>query len=80
MQVTAVSGNTVAQLDENELHYMGDSGQTVRDLKRLLSARVGCSRFQQRLFSDEHGELEDDLPLRALYIKCPAGNSALVCP
>ena len=66
MQVTAVSGNTVAQLDEDEMHYMVESGLTVRDLKRLLSAQVGCSRFQQRLFSDEMGELEDDLALRTL--------------
>ncbi|CAK8994193.1 unnamed protein product [Durusdinium trenchii] len=66
MQVVAVSGNAIAQLDEDELHYMVESGQSVRDLKRLLSAQVGCSRFQQRLFSDELGELEDDLALRTL--------------
>ena len=66
MQVTAVSGNVVAQLDEDELHYMVESGQAVRDLKRRLSAQVGCSRFQQRLFRDEIGELEDDLPVRTL--------------
>ena len=66
MQVTAVSGNTIAQLDEDELLYMVESGQSVRDLKRRLSAQVGCSRFQQRLFSDELGELEDDLALRTL--------------
>ena len=66
MQVTAVSGNVVAQLDEDELHYMVESGQAVRDLKRRLSAQVGCSRFQQRLFRDEIGELEDDLPVRIL--------------
>ena len=66
MQVTAASGNTIAQLDEEQLHYMVESGQNVRDLKRLLSAQVGCSRFQQRLFSDEMGELEDDFPLRPL--------------
>ena len=63
MEITAVSGNTVAQLDQDELHYMVESGNTVLDLKRLLSARVGCSRFQQKLFSDEIGELEDDMPL-----------------
>ena len=66
MQVTAVSGNVVAQLDEDELHYMVESRQAVRDLKRRLSAQVGCSRFQQRLFRDEIGELEDDLPVRTL--------------
>ena len=45
---------------------MVESGQAVRDLKRRLSAQVGCSRFQQRLFRDEIGELEDDLPVRTL--------------
>ena len=33
MQVTAVSGKTLAQLDEDELHCMVESGKTVRDLK-----------------------------------------------
>ena len=37
MQVTAVSGNAVAQLDEHELHCMVENRQTVRDLKRRLS-------------------------------------------
>ena len=45
---------------------MVESRQAVRDLKRRLSAQVGCSRFQQRLFRDEIGELEDDLPVRTL--------------
>ena len=64
MQVTAVSGNTVAQLDEDELDRMVESGKVVRDLKRCLSAQVGCSRFRQRLLVDEMGELEDDFPIR----------------
>ena len=66
MQVAAVSGKTVAQLDEDELHCMVESCKTVRDLKRLLSVQVGCSRFQQRLVSDEIGELQDYMPLRPL--------------
>ncbi|CAK9049732.1 Ankyrin repeat domain-containing protein 39 [Durusdinium trenchii] len=66
MQVTAVFGNMIAQLDEDEMHYMVESGQSVRDLKRRLSAQVGCSRFQQRLFSAELAELEDDLALPTL--------------
>ncbi|CAK9111616.1 unnamed protein product [Durusdinium trenchii] len=66
MQVIAASGSVVAQLDEEELRHMVESGKVVRDLKRLLSALLGCSRFQQRLFSDEIGELEDDLPLTPL--------------
>ncbi|CAK9033398.1 unnamed protein product [Durusdinium trenchii] len=66
MQVTALSGTTVAQLDEEQLHCMVESGKAVRDLKQLLSAEVGCSRFRQRLFSDGIGELPDDMPLRSL--------------
>ena len=66
MQVTAVSGKTVTQLDEDELNCMVKSGKTVRDLKRLLSNQVGCSRFQQRLVSDEIGELQDDMPVTPL--------------
>ena len=45
---------------------MVESGKTVRELKQLLSAQVGCSRFEQRLFSDEIGELQDDVPLGPL--------------
>ena len=52
---------------ENQLRYTwSKEGKWFGDLKRLLSAQVGCSRFQQRLISDEMGELEDDLPLRPL--------------
>ena len=65
MQVTALSGTTVAQLDQDEFLHMVESGKSIRDLKQLLSAQVGCSRFQQRLFSDEI-ELLDDMPLRPL--------------
>ena len=66
MQVTALCGETVAQLGEDEIRCMVDNGKSIRDLKKLLSAQVGCSRFQQRLFSDEIGELQDDMPLRPL--------------
>ena len=65
MLVTALSGTTVAQLDEEEFLHMVERGKTIRDLKQLLSVQVGCSRFQQRLFSDEV-ELQDDMPLRPL--------------
>ena len=66
MQVFTVSGRLVAQLEEDELDYMVETGKVVRDLKRLLSTQVGCSSFQQRLFSDESRELEDDFALRSL--------------
>ena len=67
MEVTAVSGKRLAELDEDELRYMVESGKTVRDLKRRLSAQVGHTRFQQRLMvSGEGDELQDDMPLRPL--------------
>ena len=65
MLVTALSGTTVAQLDEEEFLHMVESGKTIRDLKQLLSVQVRCSRFRQRLFSEEI-ELQDDMPLRPL--------------
>ena len=61
-----MSGQTVAELDEDEVHCMVESGKTVRDLKRRLSARVEYSRFEQRLMSGEIGELQDDMHLRPL--------------
>ena len=67
MDVVLVFGKRVAELDENELRKMVESRQTVRDLKRRLSAQVRCSRFQQRLMiSGEAVELEDDMTLRPL--------------
>ena len=67
MDVVALSGKRIAELDADELRYMVESGTTVRDLKRRLSAKVGCSRFQQRLMiSGEADELQDDMPLTPL--------------
>lgn len=72
MEVTAVSGTIVAQLEEDEVRCMVESGRTVRELKRVLAAQVGCSRFRQRLLTDEIGELQDDMPL------CPLPRVQLV--
>ena len=66
MQVMVLSGTTVVQLDESELRCMVERGKSIGDLKQLLSTQVGCSRFQQRLFSDDLGELVDDMSLRQL--------------
>ena len=63
MHVTALFGTTVAELSKDELCCMVESGKTVRELKQLLSVQVGCSRFQQSLFNDDIGELQDDMPL-----------------
>ena len=34
--------------------------------KTLLARRLGYSRFRQRLFSEDIGELQDEMPLRQL--------------
>ena len=56
MKIHAVSGDTVAVFDEEELGNMVASGMSVGDLKRLLAPRVGYPRFRQRLVSEEIGE------------------------
>ena len=66
MEIQALSGATVSQLHEEDLLCMVESGQSVKDLKRLLASRIGYSRFRQRLVSKELGELRDDMPVRQL--------------
>ena len=51
MEIRAVSGATVARL-EDALCGMVEAGSSVGELKQFLAARVGCSRFRQRLLSD----------------------------
>ena len=58
-----MSGRAVAQVDEDELLDMVESGKSFLHLKQLLSAKVGHSRFRQRLLSDSMGELHDGMPL-----------------
>ena len=66
MEIQALSGATVTKLHEEELSCMVESGQSVKELKKLLASRVGYSRFRQRLVSEEMGELHDDMPVRKL--------------
>ncbi|CAK9064066.1 unnamed protein product [Durusdinium trenchii] len=66
MEVTALSGSTTIKLDEEELNEMVVSGKCVRELKTLLATRVGYSRFRQRLFADDMGELRDEMLLSRL--------------
>ena len=61
--IAALSGATVARLDEDELRCMVEAGQGVGNLKLHLSAHIGYTRFQQRLLHDAI-ELEDDMPLQ----------------
>ena len=63
MEIRAVSGRTVAQMDEDELLDMVEHGKSFLHLKQLLSAKLGHSRFRQRLLSDSMGELHDGMPL-----------------
>ena len=58
-----MSGRTVAQVDEDELLDMVEHGKSFLHLKQLLSAKLGHSRFRQRLLSDSMGELHDGMPL-----------------
>ena len=64
MEIQALSGATVSQLHEEDLLCMVESGQSVKDLKKLLASRIGYSRFRQRLVSEEMGELQDDMPVK----------------
>ena len=68
MEIRALSGAIVAQLREEEVGCLVESGQSVRDLKNLLSVRClgGTSRFRQRLLAEEMGELQDDMPVGQL--------------
>ena len=59
LQVRAVSGAIIAELDED---FGLDSGACVVDLKHFLAAKTGYSRFRQRLL-DEDGDLEDHVDL-----------------
>ena len=63
MQISAVSGRTVAQVDEDELLDMVENGKSFLHLKQLLSAKLGYSRFRQRFLSDTMGEVHDSMPL-----------------
>lgn len=78
MEIIALSGATVAKLHDDEIGSMAERGSSVRDLKLLLANRIGFSRFQQGLLSEEIGELQDDMDLRPL--PTTTGNPALCAP
>lgn len=63
MLITKVSGATVTEIDEDQLHQMMEEGHWVEDLKRYLSAQVGFSRFRIKLLAEDR-ELQDDMPLQ----------------
>ena len=62
VQIEALSGEIVAEFDDDELDEMIGSNKLVKDLKKVLADRIGVSRFRQRLFTGEI-ELQDNMPL-----------------
>lgn len=66
MQVRAISGETIVELEKDELGLMLETGKSVRDLKEVLAAQTGYSRFRQRLLGEDTSELQDQMPLQAL--------------
>ena len=78
MEIQALSGATVTQLHEEELSCMVESGQSGKDLKKLLASRIGYSRFRQRLFSEDMGELQDEYACQTAT-KFAVGSLGLLC-
>ena len=68
IQICAVSGAILAELDGEEWSQMVESGKCVRDLKRFLAARIGHPRFRQRLLGEGMMELPDDMSLTSLTL------------
>ena len=57
----ATSGNEVLVLDAEEFEEaIGCNGRSISALKRYLSARIGRSRFRQRILDSSNGELGDE--------------------
>lgn len=59
----ATTGAAVAELHEEQSRPMVDSEGPVRALKEFLAARIGYSRFRQRLFGEDMSELQEDASL-----------------
>ena len=66
VQITALSGDTLAELYKDLYARMVDDGRSVKDLKQVLATETGFSRFRQRLLVDGIGQLEDDMPLASV--------------
>ena len=64
MLVRGLSGETLAELHEEELSGLVENRKNIRDLKRLLATKTGVSRFRQRLV--DINELTDDMPVALL--------------
>lgn len=60
MEVRAISGTLVTKIDEEDLRGMVAGKKPIRSLKHLLAAQIGCSRFQQRLLTEDC-ELQDEM-------------------
>eukprot|EP00435_Cladocopium_sp_Y103_P043297 s2143_g12.t1 len=66
VQITALSGETLAELDKDVYARMVEDSRSVKDLKQVLATETGFSRFRQRILVDGIGQLEDDMPLASM--------------
>ena len=63
LHVRALSGDPVAELHVEELEATCQEGSLVVALKRILAAKLGCSRFQLKLLGEDRTEIGDDASL-----------------
>ena len=66
VQITALTGDTLAELDKDLYTRMVEDGRSVKDLKQVLATETGFSRFRRRLLVDGIGRLEDDMPVASV--------------
>eukprot|EP00435_Cladocopium_sp_Y103_P026970 s1639_g6.t1 len=64
--VGALDLRMILLLGNDQLRDMIESCACVIDLKRWLAARLGYTRFRQRILGEEASELQDDMPLMPL--------------
>ena len=55
LRICNLAGKTLATFSADEV---GD--KSVKELKSSLAKQIGATRFQQRLFTEDHTELQDD--------------------
>ena len=63
LHVRALSGDPVAELHVEELEATHQEGSLVLALKKILAAKLGCSRFRMKLLQEDRQEIHDDAPL-----------------
>ena len=58
---SAVSGEEIAAFDAADFE-----GKSAKDLKQRLSTLIQCSRYRQKLYTEDQQELADDEPMAAM--------------